>query len=169
MSHVLNHLLWRTHPMVSKKPTKKLLTFLDTATVSQHHPRGRQQFTLSHWPVEFGKCKSIPHSTHCLWQQPPSCDREFSTEHTPSSVVESLCHCASLSLVKHCQSQATKSHHVFAPLFPFAYLNKPTLTIISVSASTDVTIHCNWAVPGVQQIDTAPFLAEFQHCFPPLG
>lgn len=99
------------------------------------------------------------HSTHCL-QQSPSHDQEVSTEHTPSSVVVSLCYHASLSLVKHCESQATKSHHVLVPLFLFAYLNRPTLTMISVSASTDVTIHCKWGVPGVQQIDTASFLAE---------
>lgn len=166
MSHFLTHVLWRTHPMVSKKPTKKLLTFLDYSHSKPTPPAWKAAiYTLPLALWNLGKVNLFLHSMYCLQQTLQVMMRSpQSNLQLLSLSVTSLY--ASLSLVKPCQSQATKSHHVFVPLFPFAYLNKPTLTAISVSASTDVTIHCNWVVPGVQQIDTAPFLAEFRHCFP---
>lgn len=166
MSCVLTRVLWRTHPMVNKKPTKKLLAYLAYSPSKPTPPVWKAAiYTLplacgiwETWIYSSTACTAYNNPLHIITRSPQ--------KHSPSSVAESLCYCTSLSLVKHCQSHATKSHHVFVPLFPFAYLNKPTLTTISVSASTDVMIHCNWVVPGVQQIDTAPFLAEFWHCFP---
>lgn len=153
--------------LVCKKPTtSSCLPFWTAATLTWHHHRERQQFTLSHCPLEFGKHESIS-PQHALPTTITSHDHEVSAEHTPSVIVVSCCYYASISLVKYCQSQTTKWHHVFVPLFLFTYLNQPTRTTIAVSASTDVTIHCNWLVPEAQQIDTAPFLAVFRHRFPP--
>lgn len=123
--------------LVSKKPTtSSCLPFWTTATLNWHHHHERRQFTLSHCPLECGKRESIS-PQHAL-PATTSHDHEVSTEHTPSVIVVSCCYYASISLVKHCQSQTTKSYHVFVPLFLFTYLNQPTHIMISVSASTDV-------------------------------